>query len=379
MEKTYIYLDYNSSAPLHPNAWEVMQPILSASSAAYNASSVHYFGRLGRKFVETARSQVAKLVNAEVNQVIFNSGATEGNNTILLHFAKEYPNETILITNGQHPSIMEALNILDNVKVIPLDNNGLIQTSALEELINQETKVSLVSIAYANNETGVIQNVSELSDIVHKHGALLHCDATQSAGRIPINIKQDAIDFLTLSSHKIGGAQGVGALIIGLCGQSPSMLFGGGQEKHLRAGTQNVAGIAGFGAAAQASLQNLSQYKNPSYLRDKLENKLKELSSDIIIHGKNAPRLPNTSFFSIKGMNAQNILMALDLDGIAISNGSACSSGSSKSSSALKAMGIDKEIASSALRISTGWATKESDIDAFLYAFEKIIQRMESK
>ncbi len=379
MEKEHIYLDYNATAPLHPDAWEVMSGILSPSNAAYNASSVHYFGRTGRKYIEIAREQVAKLVGASANQVTFNSGATEGNNTILLYFAKKYPSETILIADGQHPSIMESLNILDNVKVIPIDKNGLVKLDILEEMLSGSTKVSLVSCAYANNETGAIQNVSELSNITHKYGALFHCDGVQAAGKIPVNIEESGIDFLTLSSHKIGGAQGVGALISGICGQSPALLFGGGQENHMRAGTQNIAGIAGFGAASKAARDNLGEYQNLSRLRGKLESKLKELSPDITIYSKDVQRIPNTCFFSVNGLNAQNILMALDLDGVAISNGSACSSGSVRPSLTLKAMGCDEKTASNSLRISMGWATKESDIDAFLEKWKKIISRVKNK
>ena len=369
-----IYLDYNASAPLLPEAWEAMAQILQPETA-YNASSTHHFGRIGQKAINDARLKVANLVGATPNQVIFNSGATEGNNTILNHFSKSYPDDTILISAIEHPSISYALNHLNNVKTIPVDKHGVIRVDALEELL-QNNKVSLVSCMFANNETGAIQNVSDISEIAHKHGSLFHCDAAQAAGRIPIDIKDKSIDFLTISSHKIGGPQGVGALIIGICGQSPALIFGGGQEKYLRAGTQNVAGITAFGAASEYTLKNTSKYKKLEQLRDKLEHKLKEISHDIIIHSEEAQRLPNTSLFSAKGINAQSALMALDLEGIAASGGSACSSGSINPSDTLKAMGLNEEIASSALRVSMGWATKDSDLDAFLCAWEKLYSRI---
>ncbi len=377
MKKEHIYLDYNASAPIIPAALEVMGDILSAKNFAYNASSIHHFGQIGHRYIETARKKVANLVDANKDQVIFNSGATEGNNTILLYFANKYPNETILITQAQHPSIMEALNILDNVKTVPVDKNGLVRLDILEEVLSNNSKVSLVSCTYANNETGIIQDVRAISNLAHKYGALLHCDGVQAVGKIPVSMIKDGIDFLTISSHKIGGAQGAGALISSICGQTPFLLFGGGQEKYMRSGTQNIAAIASFGVASYYALKNIEQYrKDITDLRYYLESRILEISSDIIIHGKNVSRIPNTSFFYINGINAQNILMALDLENIAISNGSACSSGNVKPSNTLKSMGYDEEIASNSLRISIGWATKKSDIDIFLMALEKILNRI---
>ncbi len=373
--KTKTYLDYNASAPLLPDAWKAMQSVYEPKNAAHNASAVHYFGREGRKIVERARIQVAELINIPPSQVIFNSGATEGNNTILRYFAHRYPNDKILVSAADHASIVEAEDVLDNIIKIPVESSGLIDIKALEELLTNNT-VSLVSCMMVNNETGLIQNVSEISEIAHRHGALFHCDATQAAGRITINPQDDAIDFLTLSAHKIGGPQGVGALALGLCGQDPTLMFGGGQEKSLRAGTENVAGIAGFGAAAQYAHDNLENFQNLKTLRDTLENKIKQISPEAIIHCEDQSRVANTTFFSLPGTDSQSLLMAFDLEDIALSNGSACSSGTVKPSHVLKAMGMDEKIAASALRISTGWATKEDDIDAFANAWQKIYNRV---
>ncbi len=377
--KTPIYLDYNASAPLHPNAWEVMRPLLNpAENGAHNASAIHHFGREGQKVVETARRQIAALINIPSNQVIFNSGATEGNNTVLKHFAQTYPNERIIISSIEHPSIADALPDFPNLEIIPSTRDGLICVESLENLLKEDKKTSLVSCMHVNNETGSIQDVSDISKKAHKYGALFHCDATQSVGRIPVNMGEHGIDFLTLSSHKIGGPQGVGVLALGLCGQTPTLLFGGGQEKYARAGTHNVAGVAGFGAAAKAATENLNTYqKTLAPLRNKLETGLKDISSGIIIHGKDTPRVSNTCFFSLPGTKSQNLMMALDLEGIAVSNGSACSSGTVKASKILLAMGQNEEVANSALRISMGWATKDSDIDSFLSAWQKIIQRIQ--
>lgn len=373
--KTKTYLDYNASAPLLPDAWKAMQSVYEPENAAHNASAVHYFGREGRKIVEKARIHLAELINIPPAQVIFNSGATEGNNTILRYFAHKYPNDKILVSAADHASIVEAEDVLDNIIKIPVESSGLIDIKALEELLTNNT-VSLVSCMMVNNETGLIQNVSEISERAHRYGALFHCDATQAAGRITINPQDDAIDFLTLSAHKIGGSQGVGALALGLCGQDPALMFGGGQEKSLRAGTENVAGIAGFGAAAQYAHDNLENFQNLKTLRDTLENKIKQISPEAIIHCEDQSRVANTTFFSLPGTDSQSLLMAFDLEGIALSNGSACSSGTVKPSHVLKAMGMDEKIAASALRISTGWATKEDDIDAFANAWQKIYNRV---
>ncbi len=367
MKKAHIYLDYNASAPLLPQARAAIIEAIDAQNGAYNASAVHYFGREGRKIVEHARMHISALTGTPASQIIFNSGATEGNNTILSHFS----NEKILITATEHPSVLDAPNAIK----IPVDTNGLVNLAALEDLL-QKHKPALVSCMLVNNESGIIQDVAKISALAHKYGALFHSDATQAAGRMPINMQENGIDFLTLSAHKIGGPQGAGALALGLCGQTPTLLFGGGQEKSARAGTENVAGIAGFGAAAKAALENMETYKNLAILRDKLEKQIKKISPEIIIHSEDAPRAANTTFFSLPGQDSQSMLMALDLEGIAVSNGSACSSGTVKPSHVLIAMGMDEKSASSALRISTGWDTKESDIEAFLIAWQKIYNRI---
>lgn len=370
--KTKIYLDYNASAPLRPQARDAMMKVLNIQNAALNASSVHSFGREGRKIIEDSREKIAKLVGADTNQVIFNSGATEGNNTVIRHFEDHYPSEIICISAVEHPSVHQASKKLRH---IPVNQNGIILPEELDKFLSNNPKTCLVSIMFSNNETGVTQNVADLSNIAHRYGALFHCDGVQAAGRIPIDIKELGIDFLTLSSHKIGGGQGVGALILGACGQTPTLLHGGGQEKYARAGTENIAGIAGFAAAAQSALLDFEENIRIEKLRDTLECELKDISPTIVIHGENVPRLPNTSFFSLPNANAQSLMIALDLEGIALSNGSACSSGTVKPSQVLKTMGVSNALTASALRISLGWATKETDVEAFLSAWKKIIIR----
>jgi len=367
-----IYLDYNATAPIRPEVIEIMT---SAMKSAHNASSVHYAGRAGRRYVEDAREVIAKLTNLPAAQIIFNSGATEGNNTTLRYFAKQYPNEQILISAIEHPSVIEAI---PNTAIIPVTPSGTIDLNALETLL-KDNKTSLVSTMLVNNETGIIQPIKAISDLVHKHGALLHVDGVQAAGRVAIDAPAMGIDFLTLSAHKLGGPQGVGALCLGLCGITPTLLHGGGQEKSARAGTENVAGIAGFGKAADLAMTEIEHYQSRlTALREHLESTLKQ-SKHVKIYGQSAPRVANTTLLSLPGLSSETLLMNFDLEGIAISNGSACSSGKVEPSHVLKAMNEPKITASGALRISMGWDTKPEDIETFLTAWNKIYTRMESK
>ncbi|HBR68102.1 MAG TPA: cysteine desulfurase [Rhodospirillaceae bacterium] len=364
-----IYLDYNATCPVRP---EVAALVAQVMQAPHNASSVHRYGQEGRKYVEDARTKVATLVNANPAQVIFNSSATEGNNTVLNHFK----GERILVSAIEHPSVLEAV---PEAEKIPVTSDGLIDLQALEKLLQTGPRPALVSAMLVNNETGAIQPIRDVSNLSKKYGALLHCDAAQAAGKIPVDIAALGVDFMTLSAHKIGGPQGVGALVLGLCGITPTLLHGGGQEKSARAGTENVAGIAGFGMAAELALKDLPRYAKFETLRNHLEKELQKIYSRAVIHAASVPRAAGVSMFSLPGLTAETLLMALDLEGIAVSNGSACSSGNVKPSHVLKAMGASGEIAASALRISMGWATTEAEIDGFLKALGKIVNRIEKK
>ncbi|MCB1650851.1 MAG: cysteine desulfurase [Alphaproteobacteria bacterium] len=388
--KTQIYLDYNATAPLRPEAAEAMRKALEKP---HNASSVHAFGREGRKMIETAREHISALIKIAPAQIIFSSGATESNNTLIHHFK----DQRVLYSAVEHPSVTQAIqHFAQNHDPIPVDQNGVIDLSILESLLKHQP-TALVSVMAVNNETGVIQPVKEAAALAHKHGALFHCDAVQAAGRIPLDMEELGIDFLTLSSHKIGGPQGAGALAFRLCGQTPILLHGGGQEKYARPGTENVAAIAGFGAAAQVISQappaftntpSLSEpsinepppykppLKKPEELQSFLEIGLCKINNDIVIHGQAAPRVANTTSFALPGTSAETLLMALDLEGIAVSNGSACSSGTTKTSPVLRAMNVDEALAKATIRISTGWATTKEEIDAFLQIWTKVTQRL---
>lgn len=372
MSDNLVYLDYNATAPLRTEVATLIEDL--QRGAPLNASSVHAPGRQARKLIEKARNQVAALAGVPNEQVTFNSGATEANNTVLQYFAKEDGPDKIAVSAIEHPSVLDVIPAAVKIPVTP---DGLIDMTALEDILTSENKPSLVSVMLVNNETGVIQPIQEISALVHKHGALLHCDGVQAAGRIPIDMGAMGIDFLSLSAHKIGGPQGVGALVLGFCGITPAWLQGGGQEKKARAGTENTAGIAGFGLAAELAAKGLDAYNTDlSKLRDHLES---TLGSNVIIHSHEIPRVANTTLFSLPGARSESLLMSFDLEGIALSNGSACTSGSVQPSHVLEAMNCPAEQARSALRVSMGWNTTLADIDRFLEVWSKVSQRILKK
>lgn len=366
--KNCVYLDYNATAPARPEVLEIVSGVMSAPA---NASSVHRLGRAAHKIIEDAREKIAELIKLPSAQIIFNSGATEGNNTVLKFFSKE----PVLVSAIEHPSVLESAPHADKIPVTP---EGIVDLHALEKLLKKKN-YALVSVMLVNNETGAIQPVTDISALAKKHGALFHCDAVQAAGRIAIDMRAGHMDFLTLSAHKIGGPQGVGVLAMGLCGITPTLLEGGGQEKKARAGTLNTAGIAGFGVAAELAENNLKDSLRLEGLRNYLENKLTHISPEIVIHAKDTPRVSNTTLFSLPGASAETLLIAFDLENICLSNGSACSSGTVGASHVLKAMKVAPDIARATLRVSTGWATTQSDIEKFLSVWEKIYSRVREK
>ncbi|PZQ46401.1 MAG: cysteine desulfurase [Micavibrio aeruginosavorus] len=358
-----IYLDYNATAPIRP---EVIARVGEAMRVAGNASSIHGDGRSARKIIEDARSEVAALVGVQPAQVIFNSGATEGNNTIL----SGYKDKRVLILAAEHPSVLEAAPFAQK---IPVTKDGAIDLDAFEKLLPAD----LVCVQLVNSETGVIQPLAEVSALCKKHGALLLCDAVQAAGRIALDFTSLGADYMTLSAHKFGGPQGVGALIFRTGLQIPKFLHGGGQEKRQRAGTENIAGIAGMGAAAKIAAAEIAAYQTRTKsLQAKLESALKTIANDLVITGENAPRVSNTTNVIIPHVSAETMLMALDLEGVSASSGSACSSGTFKPSHVLTVMGYSEAEAKSALRFSTGWATTEAEIDAALDALRKVLTRV---
>jgi cysteine desulfurase len=374
------YLDWNATAPLRPEARAAVHAALDAIG---NPSSVHAEGRAARRLVELAREQVAALVGAQARNVVFTSGGTEANMMALVPVAGRDGAvcKSLLVSAIEHPSVLAGGRFpAAAVERLPVSGDGLIDLAALERRLAQRAGPALVSLMLANNETGVVQPVSEAARLVHEAGSLLHVDAVQAAGRIPCDINTLGADLLTISGHKIGAPKGVGALIrrdAPLPAADP-LIKGGGQERGARAGTENVAGIAGFGAAAAAAHSGLAaEHARMAVLRDRLEAALKAASPQAIIFGAQAlgaqvERLPNTTLFAVPGMKAETAVIAFDLDGVAVSSGAACSSGKVQPSHVLAAMGVPPALARGAVRVSLGPTTTESEINCFITAWIKV-------
>ena len=376
------YLDYNATAPLRPQA---RAALVAALDHVGNASSVHAEGRRARATMETAREQVAALAGCLPREIVFTSGGTEANNAVL---ARGW--DTVLLAGIEHDSVLAPARASGARLIeLPVLGDGRADLTTLDEVLAREVQGRrrvLVSLQMANNETGVLQPVTEAVEIARRHGANIHTDAVQALGKVPVDFAALGVDFMTLSAHKLGGAKGVGALMVREGARPPPaeggserwgltpLLTGGGQELGQRAGTENVAGIAAFGAATEAvaaDLVPLSARLNE--YQDQIETGVFQLLEQAQIAGSQARRLPNTSCIVVPGMSAETLVIALDLEGIAVSAGAAWSSGKVKTSHVLSAMGLPPDIASSAIRVSTGWNTTQDDIDAFLAAFGKVI------
>jgi cysteine desulfurase len=368
-----VYLDWNATTPLRP---EARQAMAAAWEVAGNPSSVHAEGRQARRLVEDARAAVAAAVGARPQDVAFTSGGTEANALALtpgLRRGAGEPVRRLLVSAIEHPSVLSGGRFSpEAIGTIQVTGSGLIDLDHLRRLV-ADGQPALVSVMLANNETGALQPVGEVADIVHEAGGLLHVDAIQALGKIPFDIKVMKADLVTLSAHKIGGPKGVGALVLAEHAQGlEPLLRGGGQELGRRAGTENVAGIAAFGAAVRAAMAGLeADAARLRGLRDRLEAGLKQ-TPDMIVFSEGVPRLPNTTLFTVPGLKAETAVIGFDLGGIAVSSGSACSSGKVQPSHVLEAMGVGKELAQGAVRLSLGWSTSEADIDLALQAWRKL-------
>lgn len=368
-----VYLDWNATTPLRAEARAAM---VAAFDLVGNPSSVHAEGREARRLVEEARATLAAAVGAQPRNVVFTSAGTEANALALspgLRGPSGGPVARLLVSAVEHASVLAGGRFpADKIGLIQVTRSGVVDLDQLKRQL-KDGPPALVSIMAANNETGAVQPVTEAASIVHEAGGLLHVDAIQALGKIPFNINSVGADLASFSAHKIGGAKGVGALALteGISGLEP-VLRGGGQELNRRAGTENIAGIAGFGAAVKAALQALPEdVKRMASLRDRLENGLRDVPGTTVF-ATGVARLPNTVLFTAPGLKAETAVIGFDLEGIAVSSGSACSSGKVQPSHVLSAMGYDPAVAQGAVRLSLGWSTEPEDINRALEAWRKL-------
>ncbi|PCH46959.1 MAG: cysteine desulfurase [Hyphomicrobiales bacterium] len=389
MSKLRAYLDNNASQPLRASAREAMLEVMDKVG---NPSSVHGEGRHKKAVIERARRDVAALVNGPVDGVIFTSSSTEAANLALTPNITSdgvlRPASHLYVLATEHPCVLSGGRFsLDQISIIPVLSNGLADQEALQNMLavhDRDTGVPYLALQLANSETGIIQPVAEIAQQVRLMGGYVLVDAVQAVGRMAVDMAQLNADFLLLASHKIGGPQGAGALIVAHdVLQLEPLIKGGGQENQKRAGTENAAAIAGFGAASRETLAQLGDFHQITALRDSLEAKLVPIcekaglgSDRVIVFGQEQDRLGNTLLFAVNGLKAETVLIAFDLDGVAVSSGSACSSGKVGRSHVLTAMNVDKETARGAIRVSFGWQSTDHDIEAFCRAFERITKRL---
>ncbi|MDR3492990.1 MAG: cysteine desulfurase family protein [Ancalomicrobiaceae bacterium] len=384
MPKLRLYLDHNATAPLRP---EARAAVVAALDTTGNASSVHAEGREARKLVEAARSDVAALVGARPSGLIFTSGATEANvmalSPVIRRLGREVEIARLLVSAVEHPSVLRGGRFLaEKLGCIAVDAQGVVD---LDDLRRQLADVAaaggtaLVAIQLANNETGVIQPVAAAAKLTHEYGGVIHCDAVQAAGRIPVDAGALDVDSLALSAHKLGGLQGMGALIT-LGGFEPlPLIVGGGQEGWRRAGTEPVAAIAGFAAAARVAAAEVAEMAAVARRRDRLEAALVAQTPDAVVFSADAVRLPNTLALAVLGVAAETAVIAFDLASIALSSGSACSSGKVAASHVLKAMGVEGDLVRGGLRMSIGAATSDADIDRMIAAWGRVMRSLRQR
>ncbi len=360
-----IYLDYNATAPLHKNVIKKIQNLKFEEFG--NPSSVHKIGRNSKKIVEEVRRNILSTLKAKNYDLIFTSGATESNNLAIKGFIKKNNIKTIFSLHTEHASVIDVVKNLDiEKKFFNINSNGNVNLKEIEELLSKQTSPFLVSIMFANNESGIIHPINEIAKIVRKYKGIIHCDGVQGLGKIEIDLDSLDVDLFSISSHKIGGPTGIGALLINTRNNISPEITGGGQEKNLRSGTENFLGIVGFGEAIN-EVNNLAKICNSEIKnnRDLLEANLKKLSNEIKIFGEDTNRLANTCYFAYPSMTSENQVIALDQKGICVSSGAACSSGKVEPSHVLKAMQVDEKYIHSAIRVSLGWDSTKEQIETF--------------
>ena len=367
-----IYLDNNATTPLHPEVLEAMLPGLRENYG--NPSSIHSFGRSARVQLDEAREKVARLINAQSSEIIFTSGGTEANNLALLGVAFKDKGKKIITSKIEHPSVLNPCRQLEEqgveVHYLDVDGLGRIDMDDLESQITEST--ALISLQHANSETGVLQDIKRASEIARNKGVLFHTDAVQSVAKMPFDLKDYPVDLMSISAHKFYGPKGVGALY--LRKGTPALfspVCGGNQEKKRRGGTENVAGIMGFGKACELATENMDEASKLADLRDYFQNRVCELIPRTELLGDKVNRLPNTLNLGFDGVEGDTLLIALDMEGVAVSTGSACSSGTGLPSSVLRAMGIPDERINSSIRFSLGCSISKLDLDLVVGALVK--------
>ena len=370
------YLDYNASAPIKPAVADAMGAALAHGG---NPSSVHGVGRAAREAVERARRSVAALARTAPEWVVFTGGATEANNQALAGVSGvSHGVQRILASTIEHESVLAlAGEGAAPFTPVPVGADGVVDLAALEAALAEAPEPALVSLMWANNETGAIQPIAAAAALAHQYGALFHSDAAQAAGKVEVDMEAADVDLLSLSAHKLGGPTGVGALVARPGVDLRPFIRGGGQERRRRGGTENVAGIVGFGAAAELARSDIVDTAHITALRDRVETEMEAIASrDVMFHGRAARRLPNTSCVSMRGVGAETQVIALDLAGCAVSAGAACSSGKVGTSHVLTAMGLPDSVADTAIRVSLGWGTTAADIDRLIDAWAALYRRV---
>jgi len=374
-----VYLDHNATTPVHPEVFEAMKPFFQNQFG--NSSSIHWAGREVRKYVEEAREKVAELLHASPAEIIFTGCGTESDNMAIKGVAYSWREKGnhIITTQVEHHAVLHTCQFMEKmgyeVTYLPVDNYGLIDLELLRRSIRPQT--ILVSIMFANNETGTIFPIKEIGEITRAKGVIFHTDAVQAVGKIPVDLQHLPVDILSLSGHKLNTPKGIGAQFIRRGLKLSPLIHGGGQEYGLRAGTENVPYIVGLGKACEIARRDFNQRINHlQNLRDRLEQGIKARIPQVVLNGHPTQRLPNTLNMSFLDVEGESLLLNLDLEGIAVSSGSACTSGSVEPSHVLLAMGIPPEIAQSAIRFSLGWSNTEAEIDYVLEVLPRLVQRL---
>jgi len=377
MSNASIYLDHAASTPLRPEAREAMLPFLEGHFG--NPSSIRRFGREARAALEEARARLARVIGAAPAEVLFTRAGTEADNLAVLGRARTQPGAPVAVSAVEHKAVLASAHAAEEagspLVLLPVDGDGVIRLDSVDAVLGQRPAV--LSVMWANNEVGTLQPVGEIAARCRAAGVAFHSDAVQALGKVPVRVDQVAADLVAFSAHKVGGPKGVGALYVRRGTRLHPLLFGGGQERGMRPGTEDVAGAAGFAAAAEgAEAERETAMTRIGALRGRLEARLRAAVPGVVVNAAGAPRLPTIGNLSVPGADPEALLMGLDLEGIAVSSGSACSSGAVEPSHVLTAMGIPAALAGPSIRFSLGWTTTDAEIDRVLEVFPRVAERV---